>query len=183
MLVLDMIYVDWIVKKKKKIYRYFEMSFSCFGPFGVWGVTKHVQIHQSTRYSRLKISLVGFFFFSTELGHHPCYAWRSILAAQDVVEHCHQWIVGNRQLIDIWNDKWLHQPCTFKLTSRPVAIPLMQEWHCLLIHILKLGGQTRHVNSTHQMMLLRLVKFGLYLVSRLTTKVVFSMSQETFFGI
>ena len=36
--VLDMIFVDWIVKKKK-IYRYFEMSFSCFGPFGVWAVT------------------------------------------------------------------------------------------------------------------------------------------------
>ena len=40
MLVLDMIYVDWIVKKKeKKIYKYFEMSFSCLGPFGVWVVT------------------------------------------------------------------------------------------------------------------------------------------------
>ena len=26
-------------QKGKKIYRYFEMSFSCFGPFGVWGVT------------------------------------------------------------------------------------------------------------------------------------------------
>ena len=33
--------MDSIVKKerKKKIYRYFEMSFSCFRPFGVWGVT------------------------------------------------------------------------------------------------------------------------------------------------
>ena len=26
-------------KKEKKIYRYFEMSFLCFGPFGVWGMT------------------------------------------------------------------------------------------------------------------------------------------------
>ena len=25
--------------EKKKIYRYFEMSFSCFGPFRVWSVT------------------------------------------------------------------------------------------------------------------------------------------------
>ena len=25
-------------KKKRKIYKYFEMSFSCFRPFGVWGV-------------------------------------------------------------------------------------------------------------------------------------------------
>ena len=25
--------------KQGKIYMYFETSFSCFGPFGVWGVT------------------------------------------------------------------------------------------------------------------------------------------------
>ena len=25
-------------KGEKKIYKYFEMSFSCFGPFGVWGM-------------------------------------------------------------------------------------------------------------------------------------------------
>ena len=28
--------------KKKKNYKYFEMSFSCFGLFGVWGMTSHV---------------------------------------------------------------------------------------------------------------------------------------------
>ena len=26
-------------EKKKKIYKYFEMSFSCLGPFAVWVVT------------------------------------------------------------------------------------------------------------------------------------------------
>ena len=38
MLVLDMLYLDWIVKKEK-IASTFEMSFSCFGPFEVWGMT------------------------------------------------------------------------------------------------------------------------------------------------
>ena len=37
MLVLDMIYLNWIVKKEKSTSA-FEMSSSCFGPFGVWGV-------------------------------------------------------------------------------------------------------------------------------------------------
>jgi len=31
--------------------------------------------------------------------------------------------VGNRQSIDIWNYKWLHQPSTFKLTSKPAIVP------------------------------------------------------------
>ena len=38
MLVLDMLYLDWIVKKEKTTDT-FEMSFSCFGPFEVWGMT------------------------------------------------------------------------------------------------------------------------------------------------
>ena len=48
----------------------------------------------------LNISPMGIFLLA-ELGHHPSYAWRSILAAQDVVKRCHRWQVGNRQLIDI----------------------------------------------------------------------------------
>ena len=30
------------IKIKIKIYWYFEMSFSCFGPFGIWGMTFHM---------------------------------------------------------------------------------------------------------------------------------------------
>ena len=36
MLVLDIIYLDWIVKKEKSTGT-FETSFSCFESFGVWG--------------------------------------------------------------------------------------------------------------------------------------------------
>ena len=38
MLILDMIYLDCIVKKEESTGT-FEMSFSSFGPFGVWGMT------------------------------------------------------------------------------------------------------------------------------------------------
>ena len=62
-------------------------------------------------------------FLSAELGHHPSYEWRSIFVAQDVVKHGHRWQVGNDQSIDIWNDKWLHQPSTFRLMSKPATIP------------------------------------------------------------
>ena len=40
-----------------------------------------------------------------------------------MVKHGHRWQVGNGQSIDIWNNKWLHQPSTFRLTSKPATIP------------------------------------------------------------
>ena len=43
MLVLDMIYLDCIVKKEKSTGT-FEMFFSCFGHFGVRGVTGYDQV-------------------------------------------------------------------------------------------------------------------------------------------
>ena len=33
-----------LICQKGKIYRYFEMSFSCFRPFGVWGVTSTIPL-------------------------------------------------------------------------------------------------------------------------------------------
>ena len=55
MLVHDMIFMDWIVKKgKKKIYRYFETYFSCFGPFGVWGVIA-ITIERNQKIQTLQI--------------------------------------------------------------------------------------------------------------------------------
>ena len=41
-MILELDIILWIrlsKRKKRKIYRYFEMSFSCFRPFGVWVVT------------------------------------------------------------------------------------------------------------------------------------------------
>ena len=41
-MILELDIILWIglsKRKERKNFRYFEMSFSCFKPFGVWGVT------------------------------------------------------------------------------------------------------------------------------------------------
>ena len=45
------------------------------------------------------------------------------MATQNIVQHGHRWQVGNRQTIDIWHNKWLTTPSTFRLISRPQAVP------------------------------------------------------------
>lgn len=62
-------------------------------------------------------------FLSAKMGHHPSYAWRSIMAAQNIVRHGHRWQVGNGQTIDIWHDKWLTTPFTFRFISWPQGVP------------------------------------------------------------
>ena len=45
------------------------------------------------------------------------------MAAQNIFQHGHCWQVGNGQTIDIWHDKWLTTPSTFRLISRPQGVP------------------------------------------------------------
>ena len=49
MLVFDMIYLNWIVKNEKSTGT-FEMSFPCFGPFWVWGVTRLRKIDETIHF-------------------------------------------------------------------------------------------------------------------------------------
>ena len=58
-----------------------------------------------------------------EIGNNPSYAWCSILAAQSIVRQGTRWHVGNGCCVEIFKDKWLHQPSTFRLTSQPIAVP------------------------------------------------------------
>ena len=37
--------------QKGKIYKYFKMSFSCFGPFGIWGMTSVLERHWKLEYN------------------------------------------------------------------------------------------------------------------------------------
>jgi len=57
------------------------------------------------------------------MGNRPSYAWRSIMAAQYIVQQGYQWQVENGQAITIVKDKWIPKPSTFKLTSRHPEIP------------------------------------------------------------
>ena len=49
------------------------------------------------------------------LGRRPSYVWRSILAAKEVVVSRSRWVVGNGEQINIWKDRWLPTPDSFKV--------------------------------------------------------------------
>ena len=63
-------------------------------------------------------------FVHASMGRNPSYVWRSILAAQEVVEKGFRWQVGNGCRIGIWRDKWLPTPSTHKVVSFPSVLPL-----------------------------------------------------------
>ena len=56
-------------------------------------------------------------FVHTSVGNHPSYAWRSIMAAQNLVKQGIHWNVGNGEFIRGWSDKWLPSSSTFKVVS------------------------------------------------------------------
>ena len=76
-------------------------------------------------------------FLSAKLGHHPSYAWRSILLAQSIVQSGYQWQVRNGESIRVWHDKWFPTPSTFKITSPPVGLPLDAQVSTLINHLNK----------------------------------------------
>ena len=62
-------------------------------------------------------------FLHTELGSKPSFAWRSIMATQDVVKARSRWQVGDGSSVQIWLDKWLPKQTTFQVISPSSTIP------------------------------------------------------------
>ncbi|XP_023870563.1 uncharacterized mitochondrial protein AtMg00310-like [Quercus suber] len=62
-------------------------------------------------------------FLHMELGSKPSFAWRSILAAQSVVNSGYRWQVGDGKSIGIWTDRWLPRPSTFRVLTPPAQLP------------------------------------------------------------
>jgi hypothetical protein len=58
------------------------------------------------------------------LGKKLSLAWRSLLAAQDVVKKGAIWRVGDGKSIKIWEDCWLPTPTTFKIQSPQKHLPI-----------------------------------------------------------
>ena len=56
-------------------------------------------------------------FVNATMGKHPSYAWRSIMARQKIVEKGIVWRVGNGENIQIWWDRWIPNPSTYKISS------------------------------------------------------------------
>jgi hypothetical protein len=51
------------------------------------------------------------------IGNRPSQAWRSILAAKDLVQEGAIWRVGNGEDIKVWGDKWLPNPTSYSVQS------------------------------------------------------------------
>ena len=62
-------------------------------------------------------------FVDASLGRNPSFAWRSIMAAQALVQKGRRWQVGNDRSIMFWKDKWLPSPFTYEVISPVNNIP------------------------------------------------------------
>ena len=63
------------------------------------------------------------FFLEADLGHHPSYAWRSIMAAQGVVKRGTRWQIGSRESVQVWCDKWIPKPSSYNVVTCEDACP------------------------------------------------------------
>ncbi|KAL4607916.1 hypothetical protein ACB092_09G209800, partial [Castanea dentata] len=45
------------------------------------------------------------------------FAWRSLWAAQEMVKRGIRWQVGDGENIQIWKDKWLQNPSTYRVVT------------------------------------------------------------------
>lgn len=49
--------------------------------------------------------------------------WKSLMTAQNLIEKCMRWRVGNEEQINIWEDKWLPSRLTFQVQSPKKILP------------------------------------------------------------
>ena len=63
-------------------------------------------------------------FLQASLGSNPSFAWRSIMAGQNIVKKGMRRQVDNGKSIQIWMDKWTLNPSTYKIVSPPAGLPL-----------------------------------------------------------
>ena len=52
-----------------------------------------------------------------QVGKKPSYVWRSLMTAKEMIEVGSRWIIGNGGKVNIWRDKWLPSPDSFKVNS------------------------------------------------------------------
>ena len=62
-------------------------------------------------------------FFLAGLGSRPSFTWRGIYEAHKYLVAGSRWRVGNGRGIQIWKDRWLPRPTTFKVISRSDKLP------------------------------------------------------------
>ena len=56
-------------------------------------------------------------FLEAHLGSSSLYTWRSLMEAKDIVERGLRWNIGNGRKVNVWKDRWLPTPDSFKVVS------------------------------------------------------------------
>jgi hypothetical protein len=64
----------------------------------------------------------GCSILEAEIGRRSSFAWRSIHRSCDVLKEGLIWRVGNRHSVQIWKDRWVPNPSTFKIFSPPTLL-------------------------------------------------------------
>lgn len=54
-----------------------------------------------------------------KVGIRPSFAWRSISSSCEVLKEGLIWRIGNGATVQIWNDKWIPNPSTFRIVTPP----------------------------------------------------------------
>ena len=113
------------------------MGFWDLKPFNMALLAKqgwHLQTNSSSLF--YKVYKAKYFprcdFLEATLGSQPSFAWGSILSTQAVVKRGVQWQVGDGEQIQVWRDKWLHNPSTYRVVT-PKRDGLHVTWVCNLI--------------------------------------------------
>ena len=56
-------------------------------------------------------------FLEAQLGNSTSYTWRSLMEPKSIVERGIRWSIGNGRSINVWRDRWLPTPKSFKVIS------------------------------------------------------------------
>jgi hypothetical protein len=54
-----------------------------------------------------------------QVGTRPSFAWRSISSSCEVLNEGLIWRIGNGATVQIWKDKWIPNPSTFRIVTPP----------------------------------------------------------------
>ena len=84
------------------------------------------QVYKAKYFSRCN-------FVEAELGPRPSYGWQNLVAAQGVVRRGMRWQVGNGTRINVWRDKWIPRPSSYKVLT-PVRPNVENALVCELIN-------------------------------------------------
>lgn len=66
------------------------------------------RVMKAKYYFKSDFSLVRF-------GSNASYLWRSFLKARPMLEEGMMWRIGNGEAVNIWKDKWILQPTSFRI--------------------------------------------------------------------